>query len=306
MIQKVSNQNKLPWVEQDSAVRHEGISKSAMDSFTESLVKQAKEMKSKGSSWEQIASKFNLSVDTLKGIIEAAAQPQTKLASLDKCDDKCEARSVEAREKGAYLSEAEKAYAALRGTTAALPKDFVPSSKRILTANGGRTDVTDFGGPRRQVNSSVWYEDAEKYVDNGERIRETNKKIAKQREENKYASRYHTIDGEDLADALKETDLRKDVGVQRLSGHEASNYNRKIPVGGMSIFETEAFGGKGDFSHIEKTEGEALADRRKAEAASKKDNGRTWVEDAQKRQASNTANSTFGQMIDSLLTGKKE
>ena len=312
MISKVSTQSNMAWIESEAGSKHKGIARSAMDSFTESLVKQAKDMKSRGASYEDIAKKCNLSVETLKSLISGDFNEKTK--KLASCDSDCEARSVEAKEKGDYLSEADKAYESVRGprSAAALPKDFVPSQNRILSARG-RTDKSDIGGSRKQMrmssSPSIFDVDvldrAIAQKDNGEKIRETNKRIEDQRDKNKYASRYETIDGQDLAEALRDTDLRKDAGVHSLSGREAVNYSQKLPVTGMSIFETPDFGGKGDFSHIAETEGEQLGKRRKAEAAAKKSDNKQWVEDAQKRASANSANSSFGKMINSLLEGKK-
>ena len=102
MISKVSTQNNLAWIESESGSKHKSISKSAMDSFTESLIKQAKTMKSNGASYEDIAKKCNLSVATLKSIL--SGDFGDKVEKTASCDADCEARTIEAREKGTYMN----------------------------------------------------------------------------------------------------------------------------------------------------------------------------------------------------------
>jgi hypothetical protein len=303
MIQKVSNQGRMGWMAQDDSVQRNSISKSAVDSFTEMVVAQAKTLKSKGATYEEIAAKFNLGVDTLKAMFEQVSQVKT---ASNECCDTCETRSNEAKEKNQNLNAAEAAYEALHGkkASAALPEDFVPSNKRVLSASGGRTDVTDVGGPRKQLkmasSPSIFDVDvidrAMETKDNGERLREQNAARDAHREEIKNASRYTTINGESLKEALKETDQRKDNGIHSISAQEAHKYSNKLPMSGMSIFDS------GNFDNVGKTAGEELADRRKKEAEAPKE--RTWVQDAQKRTA-NTRDTLFGQMIDSLLEGKE-
>ena len=286
---------KLDWFDNDGNITRQSVNKSAMDSFEDVLRKQVSSMVAKGKDAKQIAKDFHLPLDYIKSMVN----PETKIACA------CEGMTKEASAEPAPEDNgAAEAYEALHGKPAASYPDCSKLESRrgksIHSAMGNQS-VTDMGGPQKQMkfqsSNTIFNPDAisekSKEKDNGERIREEKAAIRKQHEEMKLSQRNHTIDGESLSEALKKTELRKDSNVQNLSAQEAHKYSKKMPMKGMSIFDTKEFERVPD-----KTAGEIRREEIKTNAG-KKD--RSWAAGSEPV----TSKSIFNKMIDSL-TDKKE
>jgi hypothetical protein len=292
MIQKVSQQERADMLDSGSSFERESMNKSAMSSFESILKKQASGLAAKGLTSAQIAQKFNLTPDVIETLLStektASAEPEQKIA----CS--CENETSDG-------DKALEAYNELHGKKAIASEDYDYRTGKSIHSASGNQSVSDMGGPKKQIkfqsSNSIW--DSEvldrqlKETGSDERIKSENKKIAETREENKQISRYETISGESLADALKETDQRKAGGVSSAFAQEAHKYSNKLPMKGMSIFDTS------EFQRVaERTAGEQLKVDKIAAANKPKD--RSWLE-----TKSVTSKNIFNSMIDSLIDDKE-
>lgn len=326
MIQKVSDQSKRLLGDDNSGrLERDSMNKMAMDSFSNVVVASAKGLLAKGETLEDVAAKFKLEPKFLKQMLEASGvtkiacacdrtasteevndEPRWNRAAYDRTAREPEMkRDVRKKAAKTELTDEEvaaiEAYNALHNIkSAGTPTLPTNSSKRILTNKG--SDVIDTGGANKQMgyerNNSIFDPNViarqAQEQGNDERIRETNAKIAKQREEAKLTSRYETIDGESLVDALKQIDQRKDAGVRSVGAQEAHKYDNKLPMNGISIFDTD------DFQRVpEKTAGEKRRDEIKEAAKAPKD--RSWVQNGAKTVTSTDIVDNF---INSLLNKK--
>ena len=294
MIQKVSNQERADMLDSDKSFERESMNKSAMSSFEAILKKQASAMKAKGASSADIAKIFKLTPDVIDALL---SNEKTALVEIEeKIACSCENEKSDA-------DMAMEAYNELHGKRAIASADNYDyrTGKSIHSAMGNQS-VTDVGGPKQQMkfqsSNSIW--DSEvldrqlKAEGSDERIKAENKAIQAAREEEKQLSRYHTISGESLADALKETDQRKAAGVNSLYAQEAHKYSDKLPQKGMSIFDTS------DFQRVpERTVGEQIRVDKIAAANAPKD--RSWLENGKQV----TSKDLFNRMIDSLIDDKE-
>lgn len=306
MIHKVSNQNSRLLSEVDGRLERESMNKSAMDSFSQVVVASAKGLIAKGDSLEDVAAKFNLSTKMLAGMLEGE-QPAKLVCACDEeyvPEMKSATRKVankKTRELTAEEVGAIEAYNSLHNIKqAGTPNLPTASSKRILSGKGN--DQSDFGGARKQMgyerNNSIF--DSEviarqaKEQGNDEMLRAQSKKKAEMRAAAQNASRYETIDGESIVEQLKGVDQRKDAGIRSAGAQEAHKYNNKLPMNGISIFDTA------DFQRVpEKTAGDVRRAEIKEAAKAPKD--RSWVETGSK---SVTSNDIVANFIDSLLNKK--
>lgn len=326
MIQKVSDQNKrLLGDDASGRLVRDSMNKLAMDSFSSVVVASAKGLIAQGQTLEDVAAKFKLQPAFLKQMLEAngvtkiacacdktaqseeqSEEPRWNRSYSERIERrpemKSDLRKKAAKGKNRELTDEEvaaiEAYNTLHNIkSAGTPTLPTNSSKRILTNKGN--DVVDTGGASKQMgyerNNSIFdpnviARQAEEQG-NDERIRETNDKIAKQRANAKHTSRYETIDGESIVDALKQVDTRKDAGVRAVGAQEAHKYNNKLPMNGISIFDTD------DFERVpEKTAGEKRRAEIKEAAKAPKD--RSWVQNGAKTVTSTDIVNNF---INSLL-----
>lgn len=246
MIQKVSGQDSLAWVNDEESIQRDSMNKQALSSFETVLVATAQKQIKDGKSIDEIAAAFNMSAADLHSIVfpsvnkVASSNGETKIAAQENTSN-----------------EALDAYNSLHSVKASTEE--IPefrNGKSVISAMA--ENITEMGGPKRRVMSqnSIW--DSEvidklaKQKDNGEIIREARDQENKRRENIKAASRDERIDLE----GLKTTIQQKDVSVQNLSGADgnAHKYTKKLPVSGMSIFDTVEFG-----RLAEQTEGEKLS-----------------------------------------------
>lgn len=324
MIHKVSNQgSRLLGDQEDGRMERDSMNKSAMDSFSNIVIASAKGLLAKGESLEDVADKFKIKPEFLKQMLEengvskiaCACEPESQKteddirwdrAQRDRIDRQPELkRDVRKKASKTELTEEEikaiEAYNALHNIkqagTPVLPTN---SSKRILSNKGN--DVTDNGGSRKQIgyerNNSIFdpnvIERQSKERTNDEIIREEAQKKAAARKEAQRVSRYETIDGDSIIEALKTVDQRKDAGVRSVGAQEAHKYDNKLPMRGISIFDTD------EFERIpEKTAGDKRRDEIKEAAKAPKD--RSWVENGSK---SVTSTDIVNKFIDSLLNKK--
>jgi hypothetical protein len=323
MIQKVSNQgSRLLGDDNSGRLERDSMNKSAMDSFSNIVIASAKGLIAKGESLEEVAAKFKIEPSFLKQMLEAngvnkiacACEPEQKTeddvrwsrSQRDRIDRQPELkRDVRKKAAKTELTEEEikaiEAYNALHNIkSAGTPTLPTNSSKRILTNKGN--DVVDNGGARKQMgyerNNSIFdpnvIERQSKERTNDEILREAAQKRASDREDAKHTSRYETIDGDSIIDALKSVDQRKDAGVRSVGAQEAHKYDNKLPMNGISIFDT------GDFDRVpEKTAGDKRRDEIKEAAKAPKD--RSWVQTGSK---SVTSSDIVNRFIDSLLNKK--
>lgn len=231
MIQKVSGQNSLNWVDDNSISGHTSMNKSALSSFESILIKTANKSLAEGQSIEDVAAKFNLSVDNLRNIIA----PIEKQASVEK-------KPTEASTQDNQADDAQKAYDMLRGSKTQNDGDYIPTSGRsVLSARA--ENITEMGGPKRQIQShnSIWdsevIKNLSKQKDNGELLREARDKEITRREQIKASSRDANINIAELSKTIQQ----KDVSIQSLSGMESHKYSQKLPVNSMSMFDTKEF-----------------------------------------------------------------
>jgi len=291
MIQKVSKQENMDWIEDNEFAGRESVNKSALSSFEAIVKKMATEQIANGETVEAVAAKFNIEPAVLSSIIEPKVlnSPETKIA--------CACESETDNGDAAYA-----AYVEMYGKQASTidDKPIMARGSNVLSARA--VNITDVGGPKKQMKmetaNSIW--DADKVArqltkkDSGERIREKNKSIAASLDEQKQLSRYNTIDGKSLADAIKATEQRKDNSVLSMSVQEAHKYSKKLPMSGMSMFDTKEFERVPD-----KTAGEIAAEDKKQESNKEKD--RSWLNN----NKTVTSKDLFNRMIDSLVDDKE-
>jgi hypothetical protein len=318
MIHKVSNQNSRLLGDVEGRLERESMNKSAMDSFSNVVVAAAKGLIAKGESLEDVAAKFKLQPAMLQSMLgetklACACEQETEEPRWDRQhanrverqpEMKRDLRKV-ANKKTRELTDEEvaaiEAYNALHNIkSAGTPNLPTNSSKRILSNKGN--DVVDTGGATKQMgyerNNSIF--DSEviarqaKEQGNDEKLKAIAKAKAEAREEAKNVSRYQTIDGESIVAKLKEIDQRKEAGVRSVGAQEAHKYNNKLPMNGISIFDTA------EFERVpEKTAGEARRAEIKEAAKAPKD--RSWVENGSK---SVTSTDIVNNFINSLLNKK--
>jgi predicted CopG family antitoxin len=108
MLQKVSDSDKMKWLDSGESVKRESVNKSALDSFSEVVVKRAKTLKSKGESIENIAKSMNLTKDVLNGMIEASHNKEAERPT-------CDCMNKEAAAEETNDSAAQEAYEQLYG-----------------------------------------------------------------------------------------------------------------------------------------------------------------------------------------------
>jgi len=164
------------------------------------------------------------------------------------------------------------------------------TSKHIATARTGV--ITDKGGPKKYVGSetsnSIWDTDKTARL-----AKETDSKTRVQEEKAEIATNRRTAEQQrlnDLAEALKKTDQRKANSVTPMSSQQGSNY--KVPVGGLSIFDTK------DFDRVaEKTGGEKVSEEVAKRQAQKDD---SWKHDGRPVSTKDITNRLF----DSLTKGE--
>lgn len=144
------------------------------------------------------------------------------------------------------------------------------TSKSVMSARAG--EITDTGGPRRQVQS-----EASNSIFDSEaiqRMTEANHKDSKDKitESKEARANKATREQEDrmdkLTEALQQVDLRKASEVGHIPTNEAET-SYKVTTRNISIFDTE------EFQRLsEKTAGEKIAERRQAERAEVDDSWR--------------------------------
>lgn len=279
------------WMEENEPVKRDSISKSALGSFSDIVVKRAKDMKSKGQSYEQIAKSFNINADLLKNMI---SEDHVKEASSPTCS----CMEKEASVKEDKVDPAQEAYESLHGKRNESPEvKNIEARRHIVSA-----DTKDNGGYHKQMGAinqpSIFDPDkldrTVKEMDNGERIRKENADIESRRTASKNDSRYQTISGDNLKEALKTTLQNKANSVSSVSGSDAHKYSKKLPVSGMSIFDEK------EFERVAPSAGEKMIETQKKEASEKKD--RSWTENGRKTV---TTKDITKSMIDSMLNSKE-
>jgi hypothetical protein len=316
MIQRVSNQEKMAWLEAERSFDRNSMNKVAMDSFSIVVATDARKMLTAGSDISVVAKKYNLTPETIKNLITDLQTEEAFRGEVEKsqkstgwegkakiacaCDDEKAQRkaqkAVDKSEYEKYLDEAEAARENLHHLHKAETEGLQNmSSKRILKNKGDY--ISDVGGPRKQMGSQSSntifepnkVENLANERDNGERIREDNANEQRRREHMKEVSRYETINLDKLAESIDNGELRRD-GVHNMSGQEAPGYTKRVQSNGISIFDSN------DFQRVEKlTAGEKRRAELKKLAEAPKD--RSWVQ----RGAVSTKSSDFlDRMIQSM------
>lgn len=150
--------------------------------------------------------------------------------------------------------------------------------------------ITDKGGPSKQIKTetgnSVW--DSNKTARLAEAL---DSKTKTQQEKAQIADNRRVAEQQrmnDLAESLRQTDQSKASSVSRLSDQQGTNY--KKPATGFSIFDTQ------DFQRLaEKSEGEALSER-KAQERSVKDE--SWKTSGKAVSSKDVMNRLFDNVFD--------
>jgi len=308
MIQRVSNQNKSALGnEEDSRIERQSPSKSAIDSFSQALVLSAKTLVSNGESVVDVAGKLKIKPEFLQEMLKADTSKKDRNFETDQLPSVKSKSDKNSSHKNSELSKEEidaiAAYNSLHNINQTeRPNLHNLSSKRILSNKGG--EVKDLGGATKQIgserNNSIF--DSEvvarqtKVKTNDEILRANAKKRTKDRENAKKISRYETIDGKSIVEALKSVDQRKNDGIRSLGVSEAHNYNNRLPSNGIGIFDTKYFE-----RVAEPTAGEQRRSDIKKAANAPKD--RAWVADGAKSVTSTDIVSNF---INSMLDIKKK
>ena len=297
MISKVSNTGKGPeWMDDGNSVIRESISKSAAGSFSAIIVKRAKVLKTKGQSYAQIAKSFNITEAVLKTMLEDAHISE---ASSPTCS--CLEKEA-STEDTSYADGAQASYEAMHGKQPDhLSQGMGYVSFRGKVSTGG--SQKDSGGYHKAMgtDSKPTIFDPNKLdraineMDNGERIRKENEAIEARRTASKNESRYQTISGESIKEALKTTIQKKANSVSSAAGQEAHKYSKKLPMNSMSMFDEK------DFERLDSTPGEKMVESQKKEAAEKKED-RSWAENGRKTVTTKDIAKT---MIDSIINAKE-
>lgn len=284
MIQKVSNQEKVSWIEGDKSFERDSMNKTALDSFSLIVAQDAKKMIANGETESSVAQKYKLPVEVIKNLMaQLEDNKEVKLACA------CENSQTDTETYDQYLAKAE---AARNSLYTGNKKDNIDgletySSKRILTNKGNY--ISDVGGSSNQIksqNSNSIFEpnrldDLTKVRDNGERIRAENELLAKQREEMKKISRYETIDLDKLSESIENNELNRPGVVRSTANSDTSvGYSKRVQSNGISIFDEKAFD-----KIPEQTSGEAR--RKELADAAKAPKDRSWVEAGAKAVNSN-------------------
>ena len=303
MIQKVSNQERMAWLENDQSFERSSMNKSALDSFTLTIVKEAKKLLASGSSLNVVAKQYNIKADFLKEIIaqvdaELQMQVEAGKSETTKIAYACDTKETEKTEYEKYLDAAQAARESLHNLRRADTEGLQNlSSKRILTNKGSY--INDMGGAHKQIGSersnTIFEPDKVEHLakqkGNDERIKEEIAAEQRHREHMKDVSRYETINLDRLAEAIENGETRKDGGVHSMATQEHSGYRNRVPANGISIFD------KKDFERVpEKTAGEKRKTELKKLANAPKD--RSWVQ----RGAATVRTSDFlDRMIKSMV-----
>lgn len=293
MIHKVSNHSKGPeWMSGGEPVEHGSISKSAMSSFSDIVVKRAKTLKSSGQTYAQIAASFSITEDMLKNMIEEYHRAQSGPTH----GEMSKQASAQEPEPSTDLDAAQQAYEALHGRSMVAKNVDAPRAGNVRT--GG--SVADNGGYHRQMGTvskpTIFdpnvLERMASEMDNGERIRKENADIEARRVA--ASQRYETISGEDLKSALQSTIQSKAASISSAAGQEAHKYSKKLPMNGMSMFDEK------DFERAQASAGEQMVESQKKEAVEK--------QAAKKHSYSNktvTTKDIANAMINSMLDNKE-
>lgn len=162
----------------------------------------------------------------------------------------------------------------------------IRSANSILSAGGGT--IKNDGGPRKYIGSetqnSIWdssiVEKLSSIKTNKEKTLEEKEHIQKVRK----GMRQEALD--ELAEALQNTDTRKDVSVKEIEGTFSTNY--KTSKNNLSIFDTKIFD-----DMPEKTAGEKMSEE------VRKPKEKDWENKIGTAKVSNLVNKVFENLMES-------
>jgi hypothetical protein len=290
----MSNKNIPDWMFNDNS-KKESKPKSALDSFANSLIDKANQMKRSGATDEEVGKAFNSDAESLKSALKQINVPQPKCACGDEVSEQLEQQKKNA-------DDAAEAFNSLYNKkTKANFDDVIKSGKNIHSAKSARTDISNEGGPKRQLkyNNSLWDSEilqrAAKEMDNGEKLKLAKQSKEQHRQSLKAESYESLISGESLKKSLNDVDVRKNTNVKSSSTDENINYSKRIPKNGISIFDK-------DFNIDEKTAGEKTSEEVKKIANERQDAKSKWTDDVSLKSLS--SKNIFDRMIDKLSEQK--
>ncbi len=284
MISKNNNDN-LNFLEEHQSVERKQIGQRSINSFEKILLASANSMLEKGESIEKVAKSFSMSKNDLQDLMNSPRE-EKKVKKV--------AKKVAEKD-----NSANDAYESLygNGKEEKLNKKALKTSKSIAPSRSSDTDegITNNNLKSHSTNS-IWEPDylekKAKIKGNDERLKEVNKREQKRRDELKNATRHELINDKELQEALENNELRKDQSITKLSeGNDSYNYDKRIPQGGMSIFDN------GNFDKIaKKTKGEKIKGEN-LKRANKKD--RSWSKSPEDQQVSSSK--IFENMINNMI-----
>lgn len=164
----------------------------------------------------------------------------------------------------------------------------IRSANSILSAGGGT--IKNDGGPRKYIGSetqnSIWdssiVEKLSSVKTNKEKTLEEKEHIQKVRK----GMRQEALD--ELSEALKNIDTRKDASIKEIEGSFSTNY--KMPKNNLSIFDTKIFD-----DMPEKTAGEEMSEK----VRKPKDKDDSWKENRGTVKPSDFINKVFKNLMKS-------
>jgi len=171
--------------------------------------------------------------------------------------------------------------------------DMSAGSSKIMSSSGG--NITDIGGPRKQMNSQTSNSifDCE-VLDRLRVIKDSSEETAEIKSNvNRVRNSINDEVMNNLAESLKSTDQRKSSTVSPMSQYSGSSYNK--PANGLSIFDQDM-----NFERVpEKSDGEKLS----AKLAEDREKSNDSWRDTSK---ANSIRSLEDRLIDSFMNREKD